>query len=206
MGSGYTFWQNCYDSFTQNRYFQFEKVNDSRTGGLTQYSTKLAQCPSAKPATVDNTLGEKSYGMLRGCYFCLESDGGGRYGSLRGDIKTFHPDPNAIWARATDKNGNKIANAAMLKTHAVKQASRWLLLGDCVYKINHDKYAGQGRAYFAPHSESYSNNAGIALIHNGDSNIAYLDGHVAQPTRFELKNGFVNIVWGIIETGELAQY
>jgi prepilin-type processing-associated H-X9-DG protein len=206
MGKGFTFWQNCYGAFTKNKYFQFEKVKDSRTGNTTQYYTKLGQCPSAKPATVDNVLGEKSYGMLRAS--CYGGNGGSndRYSSLRGDIKTFHPNQMSIWARVTDQNGNMISGAGMLKIHSVKQASRWLLLGDCVYKINHDKYAGQGRAYFAPHSESYSDNAGIALVHNGDSNIAYLDGHVSLQTRFELKNGFVNIVWGIIETGELAQY
>ena len=211
MGSGFTFWQNCYGARTGNKYFQFEKIQDSRTAGSNgrptgQYFTKIGRCPSAKEPTVDANLGEKSYGMLRASCYGGNSGDSDRYSSLRGEIKTVYPKSSMIWARVTDKDGNMVTGAGVLKTHVVKQASRWMLIGDCVYKNNHDKYAGQGRAYYAPHSESYSDHAGVALIHNGDGNFAYLDGHVALQTRFEFKNAFVNIVWGIIETGELALY
>ena len=88
-----------------------------------------------------------------------------------------------------------------------------MLLADCTFasdaervKAGNGKYAGQQQAWYAPHSEGYGNGAGVALIHNGDANAAFLDGHVALRTRFELKNQTIGITYGVLEIGEFGRF
>lgn len=214
MGKGYTLWPNCYGSRTGNKYFQFENIKDDRTGNTRQYFTKIGVCPSAKPATIDANLGARAYGMLNaGPYGGNHTNSGdSRWSSLKGAIQNYGSE-NSIWARVTDGAGNIVNTAGLLKINTIKAPSFWMLQADCVYandtkrlNASNEKYAGQQHSVYSPHSEGYGAGAGVALIHNGDANASYLDGHVAQRTRFELKNQTISITYGVLETGDMGAY
>ena len=215
MGKGFTLWPNCYGSRTGNKYFQFENIKDSRTNNTRQYFTKIGRCPSAKEPTVDANLGARAYGLLNpgpyaGNYTSASSS---RWSNLGGAVKNYGSDPLTIWARVTDGNGTVVNGAGLLKVNAIKAASMWMLLADCIYASDAErlgkgngKYAGQQHSTYSPHSEGYGAGAGVALIHNGDANAAYLDGHVALRTRFELKNQTISITYGVLEIGEFGRF